>query len=536
MDSAEKIAYHIRRDENLEFKKDIFKQVFSEVANLVRPERSYFYTKTVRNPVISTLVKTDDTASLLLPSHCAIMNSLITPAAYNWESFVPYDINARAVFSGLFAEQAEILHKKRYSAETGWVGAIFEAYANLATFGFTVMEVRENLKKKKLTYHSHDCTEFTIDINADGVIDTFHRKTQYTYRQLRFLFPEYIPENFTSRDDLNWLEDKMELLQCVEPSLDEPNKWINIYIDRTNNTIIQESVENNPVYFGTCAFKVPLADCPYGYSPIMLVIPSIKALNSLQFNLIKMTDNSARDDILANVDAVNPNNLAGRGLIIEGGIDDNGQQMVQRMNNPDVPTVDYLIKSYQDKIKTALFLNYSQTLNETQSRSATDAVLKANEKANVVSPYGDRIIRDLLIPIIEKEISFYSRFKMLPEFPPEADGLDYEIVIDNPLLKAQRLDSANGIMTMAQYLTQLSNVSQEFNMDRTKQELASILNVNTAIFNTVEEKNAILAQQQQQQELAQLMNSAGGIGSAVKDIAQAEQINNGVSNDTGRSI
>ncbi len=523
---TDRIAYFDRRDSAMEAKKERFKPAFEEVATLVRPEENYFSTKNVRSVRAAVMAKVDDTAIALMPAHCATMNSLLTPAAYQWENFIAYDEGAQTTYGAALSAQAQFLHQKRYSAESGWVGAIMETYANLCSFGFAVMELIPNIGKKRFTYKSHSCSEFTIDSSNGTTIDTFHRKTKYTYRQLHFLFPNYMPDKYKDRTDTKWLEDKVELMQCVEPNFDNPDKWDNVYIDKTNKQIIQETQESYPVYVATRAFVLPLPDCPYAYSPLMMVMPSIKALNSLQFNVLKMTDNAARDDYLINTDSVNPNNLAGRGLLIEGGIDDDGRAMISRMNNPDIPTVDYLIKSYQEKIKMAMFVNYSQTFSETQSRSATDAVLKANEKANTLSPYGDRIMRELLIPMIEAEIAFYGKIRELPMFPEGAEGLEYRIVIDNPMLKAQRLDAANGVMTMAQYMAQLKGMSEEFNMDRTKNLLADILNVPANTMNTPEEKQEILQAREQQVAAEAVLNNVGGIGSAVKDITDAENAYN----------
>ena len=189
-----------------------------------------------------------------------------------------------------------------------------------------------------------------------------------------------------------------------------------------------------------------------------------------------------------------------------------------------MPNTEFVQKSYQDKIKIALFVNFFLSLNDTQSRSATDSMLKANEKANMVAPTGDRIARELLIPMIELELQYYGDMHMLPQFPAEIKNLglitDFDITLDNPMLKGQRIDSANGIMTMAQYLASIVGLDTEFNIDRTKQVLAEIFNIPQAVLNTPDEKKEVNDAKVQAQQLAMLAENAGGIGSGIKDLAE----------------
>ena len=181
-----------------------------------------------------------------------------------------------------------------------------------------------------------------------------------------------------------------------------------------------------------------------------------------------------------------------------------------------------MIKGWQKRISDALFTDTFMLLQETQSRSATDAMLKANERANMIAPLGDRFSRELLQPLLELEVEYYSEMTgVLPQFPEEAKDEEYDIILDNPLLRGQRLDSVNSISNLAGTLGVVKSLSAEFNVDRTKEYLAGAYNVPLDIFNTQEEKQQIIDAENEQANLQLLAENAGGIGKGISDLSNA---------------
>ena len=395
------ISYYQDRSQRLELKRTNYINVWSELAILADPRNAYFRTTRPNGDLSQLIPKTDDTFQLLLPTHAAMMHSLLTPMAYRWHNFTFFSPELQQKYGYILDQTSEFLHSKRYSARSGFVGAMSECYISMAVYGHCIMELTEDLRTRSVFYKALPIKEFCIDKDANGFINTFYRKVQMTYRNLRTLFPDYTPDKYAGADTPKWLDETMELLCVVEPSLTTSGSYDNVWIDNTNRKILEKKVTKKCRYICSRSNVFPSSDDPYGFSPAMEVMPSMKALNSLSYNILKLGDNATRLDFLTGEDVVNPGNFAGNGNIIEGGINDEGRPMVQRLQYPDMPSADYVQKSYQERIKTALFVNFFMTLNETQSRSATDSMLKANEKAQMVAPTGDRIARELLIPMIE---------------------------------------------------------------------------------------------------------------------------------------
>jgi hypothetical protein len=111
----------------------------------------------------------------------------------------------------------------------------------------------------------------------------------------------------------------------------------------------------------------------------------------------------------------------------------------------------------------------------------------------------------------------------LPPFPEEAKDEVFDIVLDNPMLRGQRLDSANAVANMAVSLSQVSQLDTEFNMDETKQYLAQAYNIPQNLFNTPEQKQQIIAEREQAQQMQMLMENANNIGSGIKNIMDANK-------------
>ena len=157
-------------------------------------------------------------------------------------------------------------------------------------------------------------------------------------------------------------------------------------------------------------------------------------------------------------------------------------------------------------------------------------MIKANEKANLVAPAGDRIARELLLPLIEAELYIYGDMNLLPKMPAELKDLrtQYDIILDSPLLKGQRMDSVNSAVTLIQYISQFAaidpNAANSVNADRLIRYLQDSMNVPVSVMNTQDEVEAINEAKANAQDMQLLAQNASGIGSAIKDITEADKI------------
>ena len=523
------INYYMCRLDTLEMKRVNYDPKWDEIAVFSDPKNAYFRVKRSNGNLSQLIPKMDDTAQTNLPIYAAVLNSMLTPQAYLWHRLVFFDDAMQKQYGPALDMENQFLYNRRYSAYSNFTSAMNECYMSAGAFGHAIMQIEPDLKHKCIGYHALPIKEFYIDKDAFGFVNVFYRKVMYTMRNLLTIFPDYMPEKYKGRKDLKWLDDKICLIHSIEPSMETSGKFHSAYIDKTNMQIIEETEMNYCPYLCFRSAVFPSSDDPYGFSPIMSVLPSVKALNSLQFNFMKQTDLVGQPTLLTNSDIIDARKVAASGTVIEGGVDDEGRPMVVPLKAyGELPPMDYIIQKYQDTIETALLSKYMALMSDTQSRSATDAMIKANERANLVAPSGDRISREFLLPMIESELIIYGDMNVLPQMPPELDGVGFDIVLDNPLLKGQRMDSANSAVTLMQYVAQFAsvdgNVANSINTEKLVRYLQETMNVPAHVMNTPEEVEAITAEKMQMAQMAQMVEAAPKVGSAMKDIAEAQAI------------
>lgn len=522
------ISQYELRYSDLRALQDNYVPLYNEIAVLGDPRNAYFRVEKSPGNLSHLTAKTDDTLQANLPLHASVMNSLLTPAAYLWHSMVFSDPEIQAQYGEELAFQNMFIYKKRYSSFSNFVCAINTIYMNNALYGWYVMELSKDISHKQVTYRALPIKEFVIDQNERGFVDTFYRKVKFTYRQLRQLFPDYVPK--CARDSANaeypyqYLNRSMELLHVVEPSLEHSKKFDSVYIDLSERTIIKKTVEPYCKYIAGRAATFSNTNDPYGFSPVMSVLPSAKNLNAVSFDIVKAAHHASRFDLLAGDDVINPKNYPDVTSIINGGIDSEGRPQVSVLSQRDLPTLDYMIQGWQKRIKDALFVDMFASLQETQSRSATDAMLKANERANIIAPMGDRFARELLQPMIELELQMYAEMRVLPEFSEDVSGAHFDIVLDNPMLRGQRLDSANAILNLGNTYAQIQPFDAEFNLERAGKYLAEAYNVPLTVFNTPKEKQAILEERAAAAQQQSIMENANKIGAGIKDVTEASNM------------
>ena len=534
MQKTRDINYYIARNGMLESARENYLPKWDEIACFCDPRNFYFRVKRANGNLSQLIPKLDDTAQSMLPIYAAVLNSMLTPQAYIWHKLQFFDPEMQEKYGSQLDVENQFIYNRRYSAYSNFSSAMNECYMSGGAFGHAIMELVPDYKHKCISYQALPIREFCIDKDAYGFVNTFYRKVEYTMRNLLTIFPEYMPEKYRDRQDLKWLDERITLLHAVEPSFEESGKYHSAYIDLTNKEIIEETELKYQCYLCFRSAVFPSSSDSYGLSPCMSVLPSIKALNSLQFNFLKQTDLVGQPTLLTNSDVIDARKVTASGSVIEGGIDDEGRPMVQALKAyGDLPSMDYLIGKYQDSIATVLLAKYMALMSDTQSRSATDAMIKSNERANLVAPSGDRISREFLLPMIETELAIYGEMNILPPMPKELKDLDtsFDIILDNPMLKGQRMDSVNSAVnmvgTMAQFAQLDPNIANSVDLSKLLSYIQTNMNVPASIMRTPEEVDALNEATAQQQQMMAMVQAAPQVGKAAKDLASAEQITNG---------
>jgi hypothetical protein len=130
-------------------------------------------------------------------------------------------------------------------------------------------------------------------------------------------------------------------------------------------------------------------------------------------------------------------------------------------------------------------------------------------------------------------LAIYGKMNILPPMPAELKNVDtsFDIILDNPMLKGQRMDSVNSAVNMMGMVGQFaqldSNIVNTVDVDKLLRYIQENMNVPAQVMRTPEEVASMNEASAQQQELMAMAQAAPNVGKAMKDIAQAQQISEG---------
>jgi len=169
-----------------------------------------------------------------------------------------------------------------------------------------------------------------------------------------------------------------------------------------------------------------------------------------------------------------------------------------------------------------------QILVETPQMTATEALLRAQEKGALLAPTTGRQQSELLGPIIEREIDLLARAGALPPPPPvllERNG-SYKLEYDSPLTRAMKADQGVGLLRTIEALAPLAGadpaVMDVFNPDEIAPGLAEINGVPAKWIRSKDELDALRQGRAQAQQAAQAAAALPAVTGGIKDLAQAE--------------
>jgi hypothetical protein len=186
-----------------------------------------------------------------------------------------------------------------------------------------------------------------------------------------------------------------------------------------------------------------------------------------------------------------------------------------------------LMNAEREVINDAFFVTLFRILVQEPAITATEAMLRAQEKGQLLAPTMGRIQTELLGPMISRELDVLAHKGLLPAMPPElkeAGGM-VKVEYQSPLNLAQRAAAGVGIMNTLQAVAPLAQfdkrVTMLFDAVAMARELADINGVPEHTMHSDEEIAQLQGAQQQAEQMQALLAAAPVAASAAKNFAQA---------------
>ncbi|RWF66792.1 MAG: phage tail protein [Mesorhizobium sp.] len=334
------------------------------------------------------------------------LESLIIPQSEKWHGLSTAALNDEE--SDEEKEWAEALRdflfSLRYSANSNFVPATQACLRNVVRYGPAYLYAEEGFAPNTLIrYASIPVVEGYLCRNRWGQVDIFHRRYERTARQAaQMLGYEKLPARIKMLvDDPAKCETRISLIQCIQPR--DERKMYRLggsyqYLDTAFASY--HVLEDEEVIVRESGFRSFPVSCfnwrryegdPYGISPTIEALTTVREENAVRRSglraLQQVTDPATASKArLDYVPVLNP------GENYPGLIDDQGRPLIAPIATGQNPTYAFsYAESRAEEIRDMMFVNLFQTLVQNPQMTATEALIRQEEKGALLGPSGSII-------------------------------------------------------------------------------------------------------------------------------------------------
>lgn len=528
----------IKRHDGLKSKRSILESHWQELAERIWPDRALF-TTTDRTPGEKRTEKMfDATAALALTRFSAAMESTLTPRTAKWHKLRVSDekLNESPIVQRYLDEVTNILFRVRYSPRANFASQANESYMSIGAFGSGGLFV-EDIIGTGIRYKSIDLASTYFCENNHGLIDTVHREFKYSARQaLQQFNSKMLPEKIRTAAQ-NEPDKLFDFIHVVKPNGERKRGgrryqgmgFASYYICLDERCIVEEGGYRTMPY--AIGRYITTPNEIYGRSPAMLVLPDIKMLNEMKKTIIRSAHLTVAPPLLVQEDGAlqafdfRPNALN------FGGVDGQGNLLVHPLNTGARLDIGMdMIEAQQRVINDAFLVTLFQILVDAPTMTATEAMLRAQEKGALLAPTMGRQQSEMLGPMIERELDILAYANILPPMPDELREAGGDVQIDyvSPLNRAQRAEEGVAIMRTFEAIAPMAQIDprvlRAFDPVKAARELAEINGMPAKIIRTDKEIEALEEAEAEVQQAAQLLEAAPIAAQTAKTLAETQQI------------
>ncbi|RYF94780.1 MAG: phage head-tail adapter protein [Caulobacteraceae bacterium] len=537
----------LRRQARMEAERAPLDAVCQEVAEHVLTRHGDFTTRQTGEAAWRARKVFDSTAPLALDKFAAAIESMLTPRTSRWHELAMRDWRdvrdrpaalPEAVRAWL-GQVNETLFSARYAAGANFAAQAHETYVGLGAFGNGALFVDE-AEGGGLRYRSIPFAETWFAENFQGQVDTVHRKFELTARQWLQRFGEETPDSIRRAAEQE-PHRRFELIHCVGPRQDADwsrRDWRGMafaswYVSFEGRKLLKEQGYRTLRY--AVARYVTAPREVYGRGPAMAALADIKTINAQQRTLLRTGQMIAEPPLLLSDEGGLSAFKLGPGTINRGALSHDGTELVRPLQvGANMPISLEMISHTRESINQAFLVTLFQILVETPQMTATEAMLRAQEKGALLAPVMGRLQSELLGPLVQAELDILAGAGALPDMPPELDALE-NVVADidytSPLARAQKSDEGLAILRLLEDAAAVGqfdpSAAKMIKGPETLRRLAEIRGAPAGLLRSPEDMEALAGQDAAMAQLQAMLGAAGQAAGAAKDAAAAGLLEGG---------
>jgi len=519
-----------------------FDQHWQEVCERFDPIQARFFDQDRQQGAKLVPQNYDSTGIAASEKFSAIMESVLTPGGKEpWHTLTPpgevEDLDPTHPVSVWLEQANSTLYKTRNSPKANFPGQQSQVYRTLGVLGTACLFIdNEPAKGIYLRYRAIHMSGVCVGIDAFGRVD----RVLYRYK----LNARQAVQEFSNRGDvlpkairdaaLRSPSETFWFLHCVYPNPDVTfgkigpagMKFASRHVCEYDQSIVRRSGYRTMPYVVPRFFIGTNED--YGRSPAMYALGDQKMLNHMGAFRFRAAQRELDPIWLTTDDAVMTPLRTRPGSINGGMLNDDGSPRVR----PMLPTgqrfeIDAAITDETRRaVNDFFYINLFQILVDTPTMTATEALIRAREKAALMAPPTTRMQAELLGPMVEREMDLLMNEGRLPPIPPELVEMgQYEIEYQSPYASAAEADRASSVLQTFNAVAPLvqfePDILDNFRLDNMVRTVAKGFRVPADDLATPEEVQAKRDQAAKQKAIGAMAGAAKPVAGAVKDLAQA---------------
>ena len=415
--------------------------------------------------------------------------------------------------------------------ETNFNSEVHELYLDLCSIGtgcLFVEEGKEGFDKDLIHFNCLHISEYYIQENVDGYVDTLYRRYKLTARQAVQEFGEdNIGEKIT--EAIKDKPDKMfNFIHAVEPTQDYERSvgkvatklpFHSCHVCEEDKMVVRSGGYNEFPYLVPRWAKA--TGEIFGRSPSYNALPDIKTLNKAVEIGLKAWSKAIDPPLLVQDDGV-----IGKVRMTPGGItvirNDAAVQPLQIGSNWQI--TDLKETQLRTAIRQAYYSDQLQ-LQEGPQMTATEVQVRYELMQRLLGPTLGRFQSEFLNPLIERVFGLILRAGALSLAPDIIENQQVDVEFVGPLARSQRMEEAVAVERLYQLAMQIGQADPQIldiiNHDQAIRMRAELLGVPKSVLRGVDEVEELRMMRAQQQQMQQEMMMQQQQAETMKSQAEA---------------
>lgn len=538
----------------LKAQRSIYEPMWQEIGDRVLPDSSTILRQYSPGGK-RTQFMFDATAPLALQKYGAVMESMVIPRTQTWHDIVARDpkLNDNPEVQIYCEAVRDILFEVRYKSQSNYAEQAFQCFVQQGAYGSGALFI-DDIEGVGIGYRALHVSELYYAENFMGRVDVVHREFKYSARQAKQRFLDRggsLPPGVMRAVEKDPLKE-FTFIHCVYPNDmwrgdkmgSNSLKFDSMYICLDEPWICREGkgYRTFPYAFSR-GLSVP-GDV-YTRGPTSLVLPDIKQLNEFEKTILRQAQLAVDPPILLPEDGGLQGFNMQPGALVWGGTAADGTRLAQPFETSGNVQIGFdAQQAKREVINSAYLINLFQILVQEPQMTATQAMLRAQEKGQLLAPTMGRQQSEFIGPTIEREVEILDTAGALPQMPIvlQRAGGHAALVIEysSPFDRAQKADEGVAIMNTLESFGVIAQFDPTVQMlvkgQDSAREIAKINGMGAKLLYTPDEMAAKAQALAKQQQMQQLLAAAPQAASAAKDFASAQSMSAASPNQAAPSL